>query len=42
MRAKIILRAATGEGHGEIARGLGISRDMSQVMATPMARAFRA
>ncbi|MBD2002758.1 MULTISPECIES: hypothetical protein [Cyanophyceae] len=31
LRAKIILRTATCEGHGEIARGLGISRDMSRL-----------
>ena len=31
LRTKIILRTATGEGHGEIARGLGISRDMSRL-----------
>jgi transposase len=31
MRAKIILRAAAGESHGEIARGLGISKDTSRL-----------
>lgn len=31
LRAKIILRAAQGEGHGEISRGLGISKDMSRL-----------
>ena len=31
MRAKIILRAAAGENHGEIARGLGISKDTSRL-----------
>ena len=30
LRAKIILRAAQGEGHGEISRGLGISKEMSR------------
>ena len=27
LRAKIILRAGAGEGHGEISRGLGITKD---------------
>ena len=31
LRAKIILRAAQGEGHGNISRGLGISKDMSRL-----------
>lgn len=31
LRAKIILRAAQGEGHGEISRGLGISKEMSRL-----------
>lgn len=31
LRAKIILRAAAGEGHGEIARGLSVSLDMSRL-----------
>ena len=31
LRANIILRAAAGESHGEIARGLNISRDMSRL-----------
>jgi putative transposase len=31
MRAKIILRAAAGEGHGEISRGLGITKDTSRL-----------
>lgn len=30
LRAKIILRAERGESHGEIARGLGISKKMSR------------
>jgi len=30
LRAKIILRASTGEGHGEIARGLSITKDTSR------------
>lgn len=31
LRARIILRAATGEGHGEISRGLSISKDTSRL-----------
>ena len=31
MRAKIILRAAAGEGHGEISRALGITKDTSRL-----------
>ena len=31
LRAKIILQAAEGHGHGEIARGLNVSRDMSRL-----------
>jgi putative transposase len=31
MRAKIILRAGAGEGHGEISRGLGITKDTSRL-----------
>ena len=31
LRAKIILRASTGEGHGEISRGLGITKDTSRL-----------
>lgn len=31
LRANIILRAAQGEGHGEISRGLGISKEMSRL-----------
>jgi putative transposase len=31
MRAKIILRAAAGESHGEISRGLGITKDTSRL-----------
>lgn len=31
LRAKIILRAAQGQGHGEISRGLGISKEMSRL-----------
>lgn len=31
LRAKIILRATVGESHGEIAVGLGISREMSRL-----------
>lgn len=31
LRAKIILRAADGKGHSQVARELGISRDMSQL-----------
>ncbi len=31
LRAKIILRASRGESHGQIARKLGISKDMSRL-----------
>jgi transposase len=31
LRAKIILRAAQGEGHGDISRSLGISKEMSRL-----------
>jgi putative transposase len=31
MRAKIILRAAAGEGHGAISRALGITKDTSRL-----------
>jgi putative transposase len=31
MRAKIILRAAAGESHGEISRALGITKDTSRL-----------
>jgi putative transposase len=31
LRAKIILRASSGEGHGEISRGLGITKDTSRL-----------
>ena len=31
LRAKIILRAGQGEGHGEISRGLGVSEEMSRL-----------
>ncbi|MEO1509201.1 MAG: hypothetical protein AAFU84_16300 [Cyanobacteria bacterium J06633_23] len=31
LRAKIILRAGQGEGHGAISRGLGISKEMSRL-----------
>jgi putative transposase len=31
LRAKIILRASGGEGHGEISRGLGITKDTSRL-----------
>lgn len=31
LRAKIILRAADGDGHGDISRGLGISKEMSRL-----------
>jgi putative transposase len=31
MRAKIILRAAAGEGHGKISRALGITKDTSRL-----------
>jgi putative transposase len=34
MRAKIILRAASGEGHGEISRALGITKDTSRLWRT--------
>jgi putative transposase len=30
LRARIILRAGEGEGHGEIARGLGVTKDTSR------------
>ena len=30
LRARIILRAGAGEGHGEISRGLGITKDTSR------------
>ncbi|NJR41808.1 MAG: helix-turn-helix domain containing protein [Akkermansiaceae bacterium] len=30
LRAKIILRASAGEGHGDIARGLGITKETSR------------
>lgn len=30
LRAKIILRAGQGDGHGEISRGLGVSKEMSR------------
>ena len=31
LRARIILRAGAGEGHGEISRGLGITKDTSRL-----------
>jgi putative transposase len=31
LRAKIILRASSGEGHGDISRGLGITKDTSRL-----------
>lgn len=31
LRAKIILRAGQGQGHGEISRGLDVSKEMSRV-----------
>ena len=31
LRAKIILRASTGESHGDISRGLGITKDTSRL-----------
>lgn len=31
LRAKIILRAASGQGHGEISRELGITKDTSRL-----------
>lgn len=31
LRGKIILRASQGEGHGEISRGLGITKDTSRL-----------
>ncbi|MGA7953424.1 MAG: helix-turn-helix domain-containing protein [Gloeobacterales cyanobacterium] len=34
MRAKIILRAAAGEGHGAISRALGITKDTSRLWRT--------
>ena len=31
LRAKIILRASLGEGHGDISRGIGITKDTSRL-----------